>query len=229
MISTPFWPLLTDFGDSAVLAPAALLIAAWLAAGQAWRGALRWCLFFGVGLLLTVSSKIAFIGWGIGFRAIDFTGVSGHTMLATSIYGTGLWLAMPRSQPGLRAMGVVVGLLAGGLVGMSRLALGVHSPAEVVAGFTIGALVCLGFVASSGGIARPAIPPLVLVAGWVAVTAGMYGDRAPSEGLIAQVALRLSGHDRPYVRATWLGSEGGRLHVGGQAFAPGHDGHAQFR
>jgi PAP2 superfamily len=226
MISTPFWPLLTDFGDSAVLAPAALLIAAWLAAGQAWRGALRWCLLFGLGLLLTVSSKIAFIGWGIGVRALDFTGVSGHTMLATAIYGAGLWLAMPRSQPGLRAMGMVVGLLTGGLVGLSRLALGVHSPAEVVAGFVIGALVCLGFVASSRDVARPGIPPLILIAAWVMVIAGLYGDKAPSESLIAQVALHLSGHDRPYVRATWLGSDGGGFQAEGHAAV---DSRAQFR
>lgn len=226
MISTPFWPLLTDFGDSAVLAPAALLIAAWLAAGQAWRGALGWCLLFGLGLLLTVFSKIAFIGWGIGVRAIDFTGVSGHTMLATSIYGTGLWLAMPRSQSGLRAMGMVVGLLAGGFVGLSRLALGAHSPAEVVAGFVIGALVCLGFVASSRDIARPGVPRLMLVAAWVVVIAGLYGDKAPSENLIAQVALRLSGHDRPYLRGTWLASEGGGFHVGGHAAV---DSRTQFR
>ncbi len=213
----PFWLQLTAFGDSAVLAPGALIIAAWLAAGQAWRGALRWCSLFGLGLLLTVSSKIAFIGWGIGVRAIDFTGVSGHTMLATSIYGTGLWLAVPRSQPGLRTMGMVVGLLAGGLIGLSRLALDVHSPAEVVAGFVIGALVCLGFVASSQDMARPGISPLMMVTVWVMVMAGLYGDKAPTDNLIDQAALRLSGHERPFRRATWLGSEVGAFHVGSHA------------
>jgi hypothetical protein len=216
MILMPFWHLLTAFGDSAVLAPAALLIAACLAAGQGWRAALRWCSLFGLGLLLTVSSKIAFIGWGIGIRAIDFTGISGHTMLATSIYGTGLWLAMPRSQPGLRATGMAVGLLAGGLIGLSRLALDLHSPAEVVAGFVIGALVCLVFVASSRGIARPGVPPLMLVAAWVLVIAGLYGDKAPTEHLIVRAALHLSGHSRPNVRAIWLGSEEPRtFHIEG--------------
>jgi membrane-associated phospholipid phosphatase len=204
MLPTHFWALMTDFGDSAVLAPAALVIAVWLVAERAWRGALLWCLLFGFGVMLVVASKIAFMGWGIGSQAINFTGVSGHALMATSVYGTGLWLVLQRQRRAFRVTGVVVGLVAGALIGLSRLVLDAHSPAEVLAGFLLGAVVSLGFVRLSRCCsALPNRPPLALVAVSAMLTVGTYGDHAPTQPFLTKVALRLSGHPQPYTRETW--------------------------
>jgi hypothetical protein len=43
------WPLITNFGDSAVMLPAALIISFWLIAGGAWRATLVWLAAFGLG------------------------------------------------------------------------------------------------------------------------------------------------------------------------------------
>ena len=46
---------------------------------------------FGITGTVVCISKLAFMGWGIGIREIDFTGFSGHTALSTafgqSFYG----------------------------------------------------------------------------------------------------------------------------------------------
>ena len=34
----------------------------------------------------TTASKVAFIGWGLGLSALDFTGISGHAMIASAVY-----------------------------------------------------------------------------------------------------------------------------------------------
>jgi membrane-associated phospholipid phosphatase len=212
MLPTHLWALMTDFGDSAVLAPAALVIAVWLVVERSWRGALLWCLLFGFGVMLVVASKIAFMGWGIGSRAINFTGVSGHTLMATSVYGTGLWLVLQRQRRAIRVTGVVVGLVAGAVIGLSRLVLDAHSPAEVLAGFLLGAVVSLGFVRLSRRSSAVSLrPQLALAAVSVMLAVGTYGDHAPTQPLLTKVALRLSGHLHPYTRATWRRTAEGEL------------------
>jgi hypothetical protein len=47
--------------------------------------AIRWPSLFTLAALLVVSTKIAFEAWGIGIGALDFTGISGHAMTATSV------------------------------------------------------------------------------------------------------------------------------------------------
>lgn len=45
-----------------------------------------WLVGLGLASLATTASKVAFMGWGIGLPEIDFTGISGHTMLAMAVY-----------------------------------------------------------------------------------------------------------------------------------------------
>ena len=84
MSSLMSWSFVTDFGDSAVTVPIALAIALWLLASDAWRGALAWLSLFGAGALSVFCTKVAYAGWGVGVREIDFTGISGHAFTATS-------------------------------------------------------------------------------------------------------------------------------------------------
>jgi hypothetical protein len=91
------WNRFTNLGDLAVMLPLAATIAIWLAAQKQFASSLRWLLAFGSAGLLVAISKIAFIGWGIGSRDFDFTGISGHTMLATATLPVLLFLpAKPR-------------------------------------------------------------------------------------------------------------------------------------
>src|SRR5579859_2618182 len=125
------WAGLTDFGDSAAMLPAAGLIAAWLAASRAWQQAALWCSGFALLSLLVALSKLAFLGWGIGSEALDFTGISGHTALAVSVFSVGAAVSLGDRRRALRLAGAALGALIGVAIGLSRLALHVHSVSEV--------------------------------------------------------------------------------------------------
>jgi hypothetical protein len=47
------------------------------------QAAWRWALLFGITGAIVCASKLAFMGWGMGIRELDFTGFSGHTALST--------------------------------------------------------------------------------------------------------------------------------------------------
>jgi hypothetical protein len=82
-----FWYLFTRLGEVQILLPAALLAMLVLSRRADTRPlATLWLGLLTLGALLTTASKIAFIGWGIGSAALDFTGISGHTMFAASVY-----------------------------------------------------------------------------------------------------------------------------------------------
>src|SRR5712692_9155992 len=99
------WMKITGFGGTAVMMPAAAVIVAWLLAGRAWRMALWWCLLFSFGIGIVVATKLAFIGWGIGVRSLDFTGISGHSMRATAVIPVMLYLLLLKARPVARASG----------------------------------------------------------------------------------------------------------------------------
>ena len=132
------WTLITGFGDSAVMLPAAVAIALWLAAGGAWRTTIVRLVTIGAGAALVAATKIAFLGWGIGSARLDFTGVSGHTTLATAVTLTAIHL-LSRGLPRPYRLALLAVGLAGALaVGVSRLAVQAHSFSEVCAGLVIG-------------------------------------------------------------------------------------------
>jgi len=200
-----FWTLITDFGDSAVMLPAAVTIALWLAAGGAWRAAFVWLTTFGTGVVLVAITKIAFMGWGVGSAQLDFTGVSGHTMLATSVTLTAVYLlsrGLPRRH---RRVLTAIGRTGTLAVAVSRVALEAHSVSEVCAGFAIGALVTGGFVLGARRLAPPQLAPGLMVAALAVVCVAMHGHEAGTQGLIARLAVYLSGHGAPYTRAIYAG------------------------
>lgn len=197
------WTLITNFGDSAVMLPAAITIALWLAAGGAWRAMLLWLVTFGGGAFLVVVTKIAFLGWGIGIPRLDFTGISGHTMLATSVTLTAIHLlsrGLPRTH---RLILMVLGLTGALTVGLSRLALEAHSVSEVCAGLLIGGLVAGGFMLSSRQSATPRLAPGVMIAALAIICVTMHGHQAGAQGLIERLSLYLSGHSEAYTRALY--------------------------
>ncbi|HEV2674937.1 MAG TPA: phosphatase PAP2 family protein [Aliidongia sp.] len=198
------WSLITGFGDSAVMLPAAVAIALWLAAGGAWGATLAWLLAFGAGATLVATTKIAFLGWGIGSAWLDFTGISGHTTLATAVTLTAIHL-LSRGLPRVYRLVLMTAGLAGALaVGLSRLALEAHSISEVCAGLLIGGLVAGSFAAVSRRLPGPRLAPGVMVAALAAVCLTLHGHQAGSQELITRLALFLSGHGEAYTRAIYV-------------------------
>jgi membrane-associated phospholipid phosphatase len=200
------WGLVTAFGGAGVMLPVAAAIALWVGLGHTWRGALAWLGFLAAGIALVVVTKIAFLGWGVGVRSLDFTGISGHSMLATAVFPAAAFLSTRGSRAWARGIGLLLGLAAGAAVGVSRVALDAHSVSEAIAGCALGAAVSLGWItwATMREPARASsFSPWLVAASLAALAVSLHGYRAPTQRWVTHIALNLSGHDRPFVRARW--------------------------
>lgn len=202
-ISMDFWPLVTHLGDSSLLAPAAVFVFGWLLYRHETAKAGLWVLLFGFSTALVVTSKLAFMGWGIGIPTLDFTGFSGHSMMAGAVLPPLAALLFSSRRLALIAAGLAALLAV--LVGVSRLAINVHSPAEVYAGLVLG----LGTSAAFLGATRvrlPAFQPGVLL---LVVVLGLgqavTGIRAPTHHLLERIAVHLADRPEPFQRGQWAG------------------------
>jgi hypothetical protein len=94
------WFWISHLGSAGLLLPPGLGTALGLwRAGQR-PALLRWGVLFGLAVALTLGSKILFLGWGLGLASWDFTGVSGHSLLAAALYPV-LLRVLSAGQPGL--------------------------------------------------------------------------------------------------------------------------------
>lgn len=197
------WVHITNWGNSLLLMPVALAIAVGLVVDERIDLAARWSLAFAVGVLFTLATKIAFLGWGIGIAALDFTGVSGHTMLAAAVLPMlAWWLSEGRGSDARRttiAGAVVLALV----IGASRLVLDTHSPSEVLAGFALG--IAVAAIATIGAAARRGRPmPRRIVLAALVIGFALPLGRPVVEGphdLVTRIALGLSGHATVHTRA----------------------------
>lgn len=197
------WALITHFGESTFLLPCAAFLYVWMR----WHGApgvaRHWMLAFGATAFVVLASKLAFMGWGIGSASLNFTGFSGHSMMAASILPVIFHIAMPEDRPALGRMAALAGVLLALAVGVSRLALHAHSFSEVVSGLALGFLVSLPIVLRHG-VPRSPVTMLVLCAMLAGLLVVPTGRLAGSTHVIVQhLAMYLSGRDRPYHRGEW--------------------------
>ena len=196
-----WWLRLTALGDSAVLLPIALLLAAWLLVQPATRRAgLRWTLVLGACIAGIVTTKLAYMGWGIHPPGINFVGMSGHSAMSFLVWPVIAALLAGRAGPRGRAFAIAAGVLLALGVSVSRLAVDAHTPPEVVVGSLWGALASAVFLAMER---RP--PPIARLGGWAALGLLLplvltYGHVFPSNRILAQVARTISGHSRIYTR-----------------------------
>jgi membrane-associated phospholipid phosphatase len=213
-IPSLFWHALTRVGEAQILLPAFFAGALWLAFARpagargrvaqgaahahdhpARRSALRWVAGIVATTALTTASKVAFLGYGVGIAALDFTGFSGHSMYAWSILPVLAAIVAGRR-------GVPVGVALALLITWSRVVLGAHSWSEAIAGMLLGAAAAgwtlADYLAHPGAVRVPWWLPLLLVA-WLT----LLPSRAPlsrTHGLVVSIALKLSGRSRPYTR-----------------------------
>ena len=199
------WQLISFFGDSTVLLPsaAALFIVLMLRKTSrllAWQ----WSLLFGITGAIVCASKLAFMGWGLGIRELDYTGFSGHSALSAAFWPIFLWLLSARFSAGLQKAAVATGYILAAVVGYSRLVIHAHSDPEVIAGLLLGvagsALFLLLQKRTSdcdyktvpwGGIACLVMFSLILL---------HSGSKAPTQTLLGQIATAIGPLDKPFTR-----------------------------
>jgi membrane-associated phospholipid phosphatase len=202
-LPTHLWLSITRFGGAGLTLPLAIAIALWLALGYTWRLSAAWLGLLGAAIGVVALTKIAFLGWGVGVRELDFTGVSGHAMLSTAVYPVALFLMLMTHRPPVRVVGVVVGLAAGLAVGLSRVVLDAHSPSEAVAGCVVGAFAAVLFVWWAWDATPRELHAVPIAVSFLMLTVALHDVRVPTQRWITHIALHLSGHERPFIRARW--------------------------
>lgn len=160
------WRTLSALGDSRWLLPMALVLLITLPRADA-RLKWRWLLAIAVTAGVTLASKLAFMGWGIGIKSVHFTGFSGHAAMSSVIYPVvGALLAGTSSPP--RRIRLVIGVLLATAIAWSRIPLHAHSLSEVIAGLMLGLGCSTWAMHTAGPSSRPNA-----VAAAAAVLAGM--------------------------------------------------------
>lgn len=194
------WSTLTAIGDSKVLLPAAAFILAWLASAGARKAALWWCILFGLAFTAVVATKLAFIGWGVGIPALDFTGFSGHSMRATAIIPVLVFLIFQGGDPRLQRCFVAAGFVLGWLIAMSRVMVDAHSVSEALAGALLGTAVAAAFLR----ILMPMQPLVIhrtLVASCLVVLGALsFAKPVPTKLWLKEAGMYLSGKSQPFMR-----------------------------
>ena len=213
-IHSLFWLAVTRLGEAQILLPAFCAGALWLAFARpagargraaqgaahahdhpARRSALRWMASIVATTAITTVSKVAFLGFGLGIAALDFTGFSGHAMYATAV------LPVLAAVVGGRR-GAIVGVLLAALVTYSRVNLGAHSWSEAISGLVLGAAAAgwtlADYLAHPGAVRAPWWLPLLLLA-WLTLLP-MRAPPSRTHGLVVSISLKLSGRARPYTR-----------------------------
>src|SRR5450631_2630711 len=116
-----FWHLLTRLGEAQILLPAALLALVTMLRHPDSRSlAAWWMALLGLAAFVTTASKVAFIGWGIGWPELNFTGISGHAMFAAAVFPLLLGTLATGAARAGRHLAIVVGCALAALVGASR-------------------------------------------------------------------------------------------------------------
>jgi membrane-associated phospholipid phosphatase len=204
----------THLGNSVLMLSSALVLGVWLALGSAWGVCLKWAWAVGVAVLLVLATKVAFFGWGVGIAQIDFTGISGHAMLATAVLPALAAAMTARFSLQMGAVAVGMAFVVAIAVGLTRIELGAHSLSEVLLGWGVGLVVAvLALRALYAMRARHVLSaesrfllspwPLVVVNVMLLITTAPRGGRAGLEthGLVIQLALWVSGRAEPFTRA----------------------------
>lgn len=197
------WQFLSVMGSLAVTGPIGVAIAVWLLAGKSWRLTLSWCVLFGAGMALVVLTKVAFIGWGVGVASVEFAGFSGHAMRAAAVFPVAFYLAFRRAGPQQRWLALLAGVLVAVLIAMARVYVLAHSVSEAVTGCLLGLAVAALFIWQASTENHLALSRVLVALCIPVLLVAPRVEPVPTELWMTQLALYLSGHDRPYTRNNW--------------------------
>lgn len=197
---------ISNLGDIAATAPVAACIALFFIMQRAWQLAIWWIILFFCGLILVVASKLAFVGWGIGYQALNFTGFSGHAMRAMAIFPVLGYLVAKNNPRTAQITMLIVSACAGTIIGISRLLLHVHSWSEVIAGWILGTVVSFLFILILRNWNHSSVYPPMIVIAVAAFMPFVITPRftpTPTQDWIIALSLYLSGRDQPFTRDDW--------------------------
>jgi membrane-associated phospholipid phosphatase len=182
--------LVTDFGDQAVVLPLVVGIALLFVLSDWRRGALAWTAVMGGTLGLILVLKLAFLACGHLVSEVHLNSPSGHTGAAAAVYG-GLSGIMMRSiwdtKHRILLCTAAVAIVFAAVVGETRLTMGFHSMAEVLAGGTIGVIGAIASVALAGSPA-PGVRMSRIAGTGLAMLVLLHGIRLPAEAAIRSLA-----------------------------------------
>ena len=196
------WHLFTRLGEAQILLPLDFAAMAWLWLGaRQGRLALRWLVCMGTAATLTTITKLAFIGWGVGSAAWDFTGISGHAMFASASFPMLAWVAVLNRSTTTQRAGIALAFVLAAAIAYSRLPVNAHSPSEVLSGFLLGGFASWVSLRGLPG-SHPAVLPLWLPAALAcSLLALPISAPAPrTHEWVTALSLEISGRDRPYRR-----------------------------
>lgn len=186
--------VITDLGDSALMMPLALVLAAVLWSQQSGTAALTWLSTLVPGLAILAALKLFGYTCETGLAGPALVSPSGHAAFATMVYGSaGVILA--RHLRGIGrwlAMALPVAVVAG--VAATRVLLNSHTAPEVAAGLLVGVTTLAVFARR-----YRRLPPITvrshragaLLAVTVLLLVTLHGERLQAEELIRTIAAGL--------------------------------------
>jgi len=92
-------------------------------------------------VLAVAASRFAHTVWGVEIAALNFTVISGHSMLASAIYPTTFAICATQAKPRTAMLAHLFGIAWALAIGVSRVLMGLHSTAEVVTGWLLGTFI----------------------------------------------------------------------------------------
>jgi hypothetical protein len=188
------WVFLTDFGDTAVTVPLALLMAGFLVAAREPRLAIGWGLAI-VGCAGAIGGlKLVF---AVCSHPPGLASPSGHTAMSIAVYG-GFAAVVGAILKGPARAALIAGAAVPVIgIPLSRTIVSGHTKIEVAAGLAVG-IAALGAIIAIVARYRPGRLPLAwLAAGTLTVFVLFHGTRWPAEQTIHGFAALLP-FLRPY-------------------------------
>jgi hypothetical protein len=183
------WSFVSDFGDTAVTVPLALLMGCSLLVARHFRLALGWCLaILGcAGLIGALKLLLAVCGHSLAGAALSSP--SGHTAMSTAVYGGfAAMLGISLQRPARQVLTAATAALVLGIAA-SRAALHYHSAAEIGVGLAVGSM-ALGAVMMLVRRCRPMrLPILPVAAAALAIALFFHGVRWPAEQAIRRLGF----------------------------------------
>jgi len=182
------WRFLTDFGDTAVTVPLAIVMTVFLVAARQRRLAIAWALTIAGCAGLTATLKLALRVCGHPLSGSTLNSPSGHTAMSIAVYGgiaivVGSTLGLA-ARRGLFAAAMVFALT----IAVSRAVIHAHSPIEVAIGLAVGLVTLLIMMATTRRYRPQTLPLHWLAAGAAVVFVLFHGTRWPAEQAIHHLA-----------------------------------------
>ncbi|RQZ09489.1 phosphatase PAP2 family protein [Burkholderia sp. Bp9031] len=179
------WTSISHLGDAALIVPLAAVCSAWLATSMhGWRITVSWLMLLGGGMLAVGLTKILYAGCGIEIQTIHFRVISGHTMLAASVWPMAFLLALHDGWHVRAHVALLPGSALAAAVATARVFDHAHTVSEVTTGWIIGTLVTVTLLRWK---AAPVLLPWrrsPAAASMLAVSSIAYGYSSPIQAAI---------------------------------------------